>query len=331
MKTKILVLGSGSWGLALAQVLNDNNNEVFVYGNDEQEINELKEFKTCKKYFPDIKLSENIKFDNSLERIFNEYNFQPDILLIVVPSNAVMSVLNDIKDYLNDSCIIVNATKGFTSSGHIITDVIKKVFENTGEHPIVSLLGPSHAEEVINRQLTFVNIVDPNQLYGYTVSNLFNNSYFKSSVIPDELAAQLCVSFKNIVAFLSGIFTGLGYGDNARAALFSMGLIDMYSLVNLTSSSGECILGLIGAGDLAVTCYSNHSRNFTAGKLIGELDSFELFLKDNKKTVEGINAAKHFKEILPKHIQLPIIKCVNKILEGVKPSLAVNEFINNWK
>ena len=333
-KHQILVLGSGSWGLALSQVLSDNNHDVFVYGNNKEEIDELNSFKTCKKFFGDLKLNSDIRYSNNLNYIFNKVKFKPEVVLICVPSNAVSSVLNDIKPYIKDPCIILNAAKGFTSEGYLISDLVRKVFTNHNDYPFISLLGPSHAEEVIEKKLTFVNIVDKDLLQGYFICNLFTNSYFKTFISDDELGSQLLVSFKNIVALLSGMFTGLGYGDNAKAALFSIALSEMYYLLKAFNIDNiNTVLGLTGSGDLAVTCYSNHSRNFCAGKLIGELNSFNEFIKINNKTVEGINAIKHFYPILKnkenKNLNLPIINCVWKIVNlNIKPSLAINELIN---
>lgn len=302
MQKKILVIGSGSWGLALTQTLLDNGQDVVVYGNNPDEIDELISSNTNSKFFSNVIIGRNdltARYIDQLNQLNqNDYfNWYPDIVLLAVPTKAINNALETLKPYISKKrkTIFLNVSKGFDENGNRISELVRNTFPDKTLNPFISLLGPSHAEEVVNRKLTFVNIVDEDLDSGYMIQRIFTNDYFKCSVISDLLTAELATAMKNIVAIMSGIFVGLGYGDNARAALFSMGLKEIYTLLKSLNSNidPEFLLGFCGAGDLAVTCYSNFSRNFTAGKKIGELNSYSKFKEQNKTTVESLNAIDH--------------------------------------
>ena len=325
MKSKnILIIGSGAWGTALAQVLSDNKHNVFIYGNDKNQIQDINQNHQNSQYFGDISINWNIKASTDLNSLFQNINF--DVILFVVPSVALDSVLNDVEPYINKSHILINAGKGFDNLGKTLHTIIKEKYPN---NEVLSLLGPSHAEEVILRKLTFVDICDDNDLVGYMVAEMFDNFYFKTKVINDTETAEFGCIMKNAVALMSGIYEGLGFGDNARAALYTDGLNEMLLLASRKRLNERLLLGYTGAGDLAVTCYSQNSRNFQAGVQIGK-SNYSTFEKNNTKTVEGIRTVKYLYEEANKlDINLPIINCLYHILyENVEPLYAVDNLIN---
>ena len=190
---------------------------------------------------------------------------------------------------------------------------------------VVSLIGPSHAEEVVKRLLTVVNAVSEDEESAEAIQKLFSNDYFRVYRNTDVIGAEIGVALKNVMAIASGILEGMGQGVNARAALMTRGLAEMERYGVAFGAKPETFLGLDGVGDLIVTCTSTLSRNFTAGYEIGKDGSAENFFKTNKRTVEGIFACKVVYEEAKKHnIDMPITNAVYGVLyEGKKPQDAI--------
>lgn len=325
IRRRILILGAGAWGTALGQVLADNGHDAILYDRSDAVIDDINANHRNSKYFDQVVISDKLTAKKSLSDIFNFY--YPDVIVLAVPTSVMESVLKDIKPYVKDRGIFLNVAKGFDDEGETMSDLIKRYFPS---YPVLSLLGPSHAEEVIIKKLTFVDVVDESNTYGCFISELFNNFYFKTSVINDMKGAELGTSFKNTIAIMSGIFCGLGFGDNARAALYTNGLGEMLKLGKALDCNIDTLLGYTGAGDLVVTCYSNNSRNFTAGLEIGKLNSFKKFAGSNTKTVEGVRTVKFIYDKMKNlNIHLPTISCLyNIIYKDIEPLYAVDNLIN---
>lgn len=165
---------------------------------------------------------------------------------------------------------------------------------------MVSLIGPSHAEEVVIRLLTAVCAVSLNQEDAKVIQELFSNNYLRVYTGNDEIGSEVGVALKNALAVASGVLSGLGYGDNTRAALMTRGLAEMIRFGVAMGGKAETFIGLTGIGDLIVTCSSRHSRNFQAGYEIGKANDAQAFWKYNKKTVEGVRTAKVVHELAAK-------------------------------
>lgn len=316
----IVILGSGSWGTALAQVLADNHQDVTIWGKNEQEVADLQLHRNTR-YFPDQLIHPAIKATGDL-RVVD----QAEILLIAVPTSAVEEVCRRAAALLHHPVLVVNVAKGFHPVTHErMSVVIRKAIPAELLEEVVSLIGPSHAEEVIQRQLTSVNAVCENEDAARKIQELFSNEVFRVYRSTDVIGAETGVAIKNIMAIASGILSGIGEGDNARAALMTRGLAEMSRYGIAQGGRAETYLGLSGVGDLIVTCTSRHSRNFQAGFQIGSHDSAEIFWKTNTRTVEGIRAAKViYEESRIKNISMPITEQVYRVLyEGEKPSRAI--------
>lgn len=326
--SKIAVIGSGTWGTALAQTLNDNGNDVILFGNRQEQIDDININHKNSFYFGDeITLDENLKATLSLEEAIKDR----EIILLSVPTAAMRSVLANIKPLLTKKVILINTAKGFDIEKNLrITELIREVIPEELRYPIVSLIGPSHAEEVIVRDLTCVCAVCTDEEVAMKVAKLFSNSYFRVYTNTDEVGSEIGVAMKNAIAIASGILEGLNYGDNARAALCTRGLAEIVKYGVAFGAKPTTYLGLTGLGDLIVTCYSFHSRNFTAGMEIGKADSAYEFLKNNTKTVEGIRTIKVIYENAKKvNIELPIINALYEIVyEGKKPSEIIEKLMN---
>ncbi len=322
---KITVLGSGSWGTALAQVLADNHHSVTIWGKDLDEVVDIHMYHQNEKYFPGIHINEDVEATNDLS-LANK----ADIVVLAVPTGAIEDVCKLINKQFHKKIIIVNVAKGFHPVTHKrLSVVIKETVNEEILEDVVSLIGPSHAEEVIQRLLTTINAVCENEESSIKVQQAFSNNYFRVYRNTDVIGAETGVAIKNIIAIASGILSGLGLGDNARAALMTRGLAEMSRYGTYFGAKPDTYLGLTGVGDLIVTCTSVHSRNFQAGLLIGTHDSARIFWDTNTKTVEGVKAAKVIYEEAKKlNISMPITEQVYRVLyENVPPSQSVLELM----
>jgi glycerol-3-phosphate dehydrogenase (NAD(P)+) len=328
MNHHITIIGTGSWGTALGQVLVDNSHDVLLYGKDKDQVDQINQSHQNTKYF-----NESIIFPETLKATYvlqDAIDFA-DLILIAVPSQAVSGVLHLIKPLLSKKVIFINATKGFDPiSKKRFSEVIKDIIPKKYLKGVVSLVGPSHAEEVILRQLTLVASASKQLPIAKLVADLFANPYFRVYVQRDEIGAEVGGALKNVIAIASGVITGLQLGDNARAALVTRGLTELMRLGQALGGKLKTLTGLTGLGDLIVTCYSEHSRNYQAGILIGKANSAETFLKENKKTVEGVPFAKIAYELMLKHkLHLPLIEAVYMVLyENKKPSDMVKSLMS---
>lgn len=322
---KIGIIGSGSWGTALGQVLADNQHEVLIWGRKLDEVVDIHLYSQNETYFPGIKLNESLDATQDFEEVVNA-----DVVLLAVPTSAVEEVAKRLNETLTRPVTIINVAKGFHPETHeLLIDVIERVVDTEKRLGVVSLIGPSHAEEVVLRDLTTINAVSLNQDAAELVQNLFSNDYFRVYTNNDVIGAQVGVAIKNIIAIASGCLQGLDYGDNARAALMTRGLAEMTRFGVALGGEAETFLGLCGVGDLIVTATSQHSRNFQAGFMIGKNNSSQAFFDTNDKTVEGVFAAKVVHNMAKSmNVSMPITEEVYKVVfEGKEPVTAIRELM----
>lgn len=322
---KVFVIGSGSWGTALAQICVENGHEVLLYGNNADEIAEINKNHTNQRYFEHIKLNENLKATTELELIRDF-----DVIVLSIPSIAIKKVCLDFQKYLIKPIIVVNTAKGFEPESNMrMSDAIRSAFEPDKLKSVVSLIGPSHAEEVIIHMLTTVCAVSQKADDAKMIQQIFSNEYFRVYTGDDEIGSELGVAIKNSIALASGMLSGLGYGDNTKAALITRGLAEMIRYGVACGGQQKTFMGLTGMGDLIVTCTSVHSRNFEAGFAIGKADSAQAFWENNHKTVEGVRTTQvlyHLKE--EKGIEMPIVDEIYKVLyENKKPSQSAKDLM----
>ena len=317
---KIRILGTGSWGSALAQVLADNGHDVMMWGIDASEVNDIENNHHNSKYF-EAEINHDVHATEDISCVKDA-----DVILIAVPVMELESVVKNIAPLLDHPVTFINVAKGFHPVTHErLSVVMEKIIPSSMRKAIVSLIGPSHAEEVILRMLTSVNAVSDNEEQAEMIQNLFSNNYFRVYRNTDVVGAEIGVALKNVMAIASGILEGIGQGDNARAALMTRGLAEMMRYGVAHGGKAETYLGLDGVGDLIVTCTSMHSRNFTAGLQIGKDGSAENFWKENKKTVEGVAACKVvYEQAKEEGIEMPIVNEVYAVLyEGKSPTDAI--------
>lgn len=320
----VTILGSGAWGSALAQVLADNGTTVNLWSIDAKTVDEFNTHHTNSAYFADLAFNPVINATLNLEVINTS-----DVILFAVPAAAIASVAQQVKETLNHDVIAINVAKGFDPTTHLRLSAVIETTLGSQCTGMVALIGPSLANEVAKRLLTSVVAVSKNSNAAILVQKLFSNDYFRVYTSTDIIGSEVGVAIKNILAIASGILTGLGQGDNARAALMTRGLVEMRRYGVAMGGEPDTYFGLTGIGDLIVTCTSFSSRNFSAGLKIGKDNTADDFWATNTKTVEGVKACKIvYEEAQRRGISMPITTEVYKVLyEHKKPSEAINDLM----
>jgi len=325
---KVAILGTGSWATALALVLTDNHYDVMLYGIDEAQVNDINHNHRNSQFFKDIELNLGIKATLSLEDTLQDASY----ILLTIPTSQIRSTLEKVKPLLTSKVTIINAAKGFDlTTRKRISETIREVLSVEQRYEVVSLLGPSHAEEVIKRMLTTVCAVSLDLEVAHRVQKLFSNEYFRVYRQDDEIGAEYGVALKNVIAIAAGAIYGLGYGDNTRAALVTRGLTEMVRYGLKKGGKFETYLGLTGIGDLVVTCSSIHSRNFQAGYQIGKENSSIRFMQENKLTVEGIRTCQVIYEEIQDDpsIEMPITEAIYQVLYRLeKPNQVIKQLMS---
>ncbi len=330
-KMKIGVLGAGTWGMALARMLANDDYEVMVWSAIESEIDELSANRVHKN-LPGMVIPESIIFTKKIEEVCTD----KEILLFAVPSVYVRSTSEKARPYIPDGQIIVDVAKGieaatlFTMS-QVIGDVL-----NDGAHDhvkIVALSGPTHAEEVAKDMPTTIVSACKDEAAAKKVQDIFMNTCMRVYTNDDVLGIELCGALKNIIALASGISTGLGNGDNAKAAIITRGMVEMTRLGLAMGARQETFTGLAGVGDLIVTATSMHSRNNRCGILIGQGVKPAEAVKQVGMVVEGVNALPAAMRLIDKYkIEMPITQMVNAIVnEEIDPRSAISALMQRDK
>lgn len=323
----ITVIGAGSWGIALATVLNKNGHNVTIWSIMKQEIDMLKRDHEHKDKLPGVILDSKIEFtDDIVEACRNK-----DLFVMAVPSPYTRSTSHLFSPYIEEGKIIVNVAKGIEEETlDTLTDIIN---EEIPQAKTAVLSGPSHAEEV-SRGIPTTCVVGANDKEtAEYIQNLFMNDFFRIYTSPDVLGIELGGALKNVVALAAGIADGLGYGDNTKAALITRGIHEITRLGVAMGGKVESFTGLTGIGDLIVTCASMHSRNRRAGILIGQGKTMNEAMDEVKMIVEGVYSAKAAIKLAEKYnVEVPIIEQVNLVLfEDKKAADALSDLMTRDK
>lgn len=312
---RISVIGAGSWGMAIAKVLETNGHEVIVWSHRQAQAEELAEKRENASKLPGVKLSKRAEFTSDLKRAVRDR----DLLVLAVPSTAVRSTARQMAPYTEPGVIVVNLAKGIEERTlMILTDIIEQ--EIPGANGAV-LSGPSHAEEVGKGIPTTVVAGAKDRKTAEYLQNIFMNEVFRVYTSPDMLGIELGGALKNVIALAAGVADGLGCGDNTKAALITRGIAEMSRLGVAMGGRIETFNGLTGIGDLIVTCASVHSRNRKAGYLIGQGKTMQEAMDEVKMVVEGVYSAKAAMVLAGKYgVSMPIVEEVNKVLFEDKPA-----------
>ena len=319
---KIAILGAGSWGTALGQVLNENGNEVLLWHLEEDFVNKINQSHSHP-FLPGVVLNTEIQFTSSLNEIA-EYG---EIMVSAVPSQVVRVVLEKFPSIWKKP--VVSVSKGIENkTGMRMSEVISETLHLNPEE-IVILSGPSHAEEVSLKFPTTVVAVCADIDHAREVQKLFSNDYFRVYSGSDVIGVEIGGAAKNIIALAAGICHGLGFGDNTMAALVTRGLEEIIRLGTKLGAERETFSGLSGMGDLVVTAFSAHSRNRQVGHRIGQGERLEDILASMEMVAEGVETTRSMHDVSRKNnIDMPICEQIYQVLfEDVSPRNAILELM----
>lgn len=329
-KETIAVIGAGSWGTALSIVLADNGHTVRLWSHNPEQVKEINLEHTNRKYLPDIVLDDRIQAYSSLEEAMHGV----EVIVLAVPTKAIREVLRNIKAVRKDPLLIVHVSKGIEPDTLLrISEMIEEELPDELIDSIVVLSGPSHAEEVSRRRPTTVAVSSKKMKAAERIQDLFINSNFRVYTNPDMIGVEIGGALKNIIALAAGISDGLGYGDNAKAALMTRGLAEIARLGIKMGANPLTFAGLAGIGDLIVTCTSVHSRNWRAGNLLGKGKKLQEVLDNMGMVVEGVRTTKAAWQLAKKYqVQMPIINALYDVLfYDVDPKDAVDSLMTRGK
>jgi glycerol-3-phosphate dehydrogenase (NAD(P)+) len=327
---KIAVLGAGSWGTALALVLADNGHDVFLWAKNEKRMNEINMFHMNSRYLPDIMLPENITGTTSL----GEALAGVDVVVFSVPTKAIREVAAQVVSTALTPVTVVHVSKGIEPDSLLrISEMIEQEIPANVLRDVVVLSGPSHAEEVSLRHPTTVTVSSKSPEAAQKTQDLFMNQHFRVYTNPDIVGVEIGGALKNIIALAAGISDGLGYGDNAKAALITRGLAEIARLGTKMGANPLTFSGLAGIGDLIVTCTSVHSRNWRAGNMLGKGQKLDEVLANMGMVVEGVRTTKAAHQMSTEYdVQMPITDALYGILfEQQDPKKAVDELMARVK
>lgn len=321
----IAIIGSGSWGIALAIHLANNGNNVKVWSFTQEETDLINKERKCK-FLPNAKLPENIYCTLSFEEALKDTDF----ILHVTPSKFTREIFKQYKQYVRNKPIII-CSKGFEKESLKTLDEVIK--EEMPEARIGVLSGPSHAEEVSIAIPTVLVIASKDEEIKKQIQDTFMGPNMRIYTSNDVKGVELGGALKNIIAFCAGVAAGIGLGDNTFAALVTRGLSELTRLGVALGGEKETFYGLSGLGDLIVTCLSEHSRNRRAGKLIGQGKTLEEAKKEVGMVIESIDNIDVAYALGKKYnVEMPIIETsYNVIYNKLNPKTAVNNLMTREK
>ncbi|ENY68703.1 Glycerol-3-phosphate dehydrogenase [NAD(P)+] [Metamycoplasma auris 15026] len=308
---KIAILGSGAMGTACASVLVENKQDVVIYGINNNELNDLKSGYN-QKYFGNKFISKfKVSFD--LKEALRDANF----VVIAIPTKFIEDVFAQIVSLINKKAIIINLSKGFWPNSHeFVHERMEKIAaSNKKVLGVVSMIGPSFAIDIVNKNITVINAVSKDIKLAKKVKNIFANDWFGISINDDVIGAEIGSTFKNILAIGSGLVAGMGYSINTQASMLTYGLKEIKKYALYRKAKLETIYDLCSLGDLILTGLSEKSRNYQYG-----LHFFNDKIDDSKITVEGLYALKYIYNELKniKELKLPLIESIYEIIYNKK-------------
>lgn len=328
-KRSAAVLGGGSWGTVLASVLADNGLDVTLWARRKELAEEITRDHCNSRYLPDVRLPEPLWATDSMEEAVTG----KDLVLVVVPSQSMREVARDLAPRLGKDTLVLHAAKGFELGSLKRMSVVLEEELPMAAERIAVLSGPSHAEEVIRKSPTTVVVASNHPSVAEEAQGLLINSYLRVYTHPDVIGTEVGGSLKNIIALGAGLSDGLGFGDNAKAALITRGLAEMARLGMAMGAKPITFAGLSGVGDLVVTCTSRHSRNWRAGNLLSRGLGLEEVLQRMGMVVEGIKTTQAARELAGRYqVEMPITQELHAVLfEGKPPRKAVEDLMARGK
>ena len=308
--SKITILGSGSWGSVIGESLAVNDHSVMMWQRDAHKASAM----SADRLHPllaNFIFSNNINFTSNLKQSL----LGAEIVVVAVPSHSVREIMSNAAEFIGDDCIIVNISKGLEIDTLLTMSSVIAEETKGKDISIVSLYGPSHAEEVCRKIPTTLVAASRNENALKRVQNIFSTHVLRVYTNTDILGVELGGSIKNVIAIAAGICDGIGFGDNTKAAILTRGITEMTRLGIAMGALEKTFAGLSGIGDLFVTCSSKHSRNRFVGEEIGKGRKIDEIVSQMNMVAEGVKTAKAVFQLCQKHdVIMPISKAVYDVL-----------------
>ena len=323
---KTCIVGGGSWGIALASVLSENNRDVTLYMRSSEQKEYILKNKRSPKYLKDFVFPDNIKLTDDIKSVSG-----CDVVVLATPFQKMEEILLEIKPYISQETVLLNVSKGLNIENCETGEYFANKVCPHNKYAVLS--GPSHAEEVSKKMITTVVICSKDIEIAKDLQDLFMNEYFRVYIHIDVSGVEVAGALKNVIAIGSGILKGINEGDNARAALITRGLVEISRLGKKMGCNMLTFMGLAGMGDLIVTATSVHSRNFRAGVLIGDGVPVEKLEEEVGETVEGLKTVKAAHILAKKYdVEMPITEAIYEgIYENKDPHKAILELMTRSK
>ncbi|MEO7297725.1 MAG: NAD(P)H-dependent glycerol-3-phosphate dehydrogenase [Verrucomicrobiota bacterium] len=308
---KIVVIGAGAWGTALANLLCENQHEVKLWGHDKIHLEEVAKTRRNKSRLPGIELSRDLKFESDLSKAVP----QSECAIIAVPSRFFREIISQFPHYEG---MAVSVTKGIEyDTGLTMSGVLSSVMPRASAS---SLSGPTLALEVARNIPAAIVVASHDNAVAQAVQTLFLRPTFRVYTSTDLLGVELGGALKNVIAIAAGMSDGLGFGDNTKAALITRAIAEIRRLGVACGANAETFSGLSGLGDLTVTCFSELSRNRGFGERLGRGESLEKILSSTSSVAEGYPTARSAFRLSKKiNVETPIIDEVHAMLYEQKP------------
>jgi len=323
LQRKIAVLGDGGWGTTLSILLFRNGQKVTLWSNFPDYAEHLRQRRENPKFLPGVHIPEEISITSAPGAALEE----KELAVVAVPTQYLRGVLTKFAPLYREGLGIVSVAKG------IEVETLLRPSEIIGEFfvgaRICVLSGPSHAEEVAGGLPTTIVAASRDEPFAQEIQALFTNDRFRVYTNPDMLGVELAGALKNVIALAAGICEGLGFGDNAKAAILTRGLAEITRLGVAMGAKAATFAGLSGMGDLITTCISPYGRNRRAGMAIGQGKSLNEVLKETEMVAEGIPTTKAVRALARKHnVEMPITEAVYEVLyEGKEPAQAASDLM----
>ena len=322
----IFVIGSGTFGTAISNELARNtDNNITIYSRSVEIVNEINSEKTNKKYFANTKLADLLKCTSEFIDIKSA-----DVIFIALPSSAIIEVIDDFKQYISSSQLIVNLSKGIFKNGQTIVDYLNKVLKNKN---IVSLKGPSFAVEIMQRANTLLTLgyTDVNQFK--IVKTVFNNTRIYLDVTQDIRGVEILSVIKNIYALLIGVVDAKYNSPNTRFMFMTKVFSEIRILNKEFGGDLDTVFLACGLGDVSMTSLNDLSRNRTLGEMLGNGKTLEEALDEMHMVAEGVRATRMFVKIAPKlNVEIPFLSSLSQLLDGEIPvEDAVRKMVASYK
>lgn len=308
---KVVIIGAGSWGTALGMVLAKKGHDVTLWEHNAEIAEKLSLEKENKRLLPGIKFPEKLKVTSKLENLLDEVKY----VVFSVPSQVLRGVMERVSPQIGEDMLMINTAKGIeVLTGETLSNVMKDEIKGKYHKNIIVLSGPTHAEEVA-QELPSTIVAAGDRENAKKVQELFNTENFRVYISEDIAGVELGGAVKNCLAIGAGIADGLGYGDNAKAALITRGIAEMIRFGKVLGANELTFSGLTGIGDLIVTCASKHSRNRFVGERLGKGENIQDILKSMVMVAEGVATVKAvYNKKIELGISMPIVEAIYEII-----------------